>query len=344
MKKRKRMYPEYLPLGRPGVALIVVLLIIALIAAIVFEFCYDSRVKFHLAENTRDSQQALYCAEAGLAIATASLEQRGNLRADEKLAGLLSGAMQVPMGRGYCTISVAGERGKISVNGLVTRDGKPVRQQVDQMLRLIDVLNSQYQERNPVSYSLVPAIIDWIDSDDEVTVLPYVQGENRGAESNYYRNLAKPYLCKNQPMEVLSELMLVKGMTREIFHGPTDAEQAGPAVGLEQFLTVYGEGRVNINEASATVLQALCEQIDRPLAESIVQHRPYRNMDDLGKVPGMTPEVLQAIRGFVTMQPGDEYYTVIVRGVVGNCVRTLRLAVQRDGVRGRVTPLLRWEM
>lgn len=324
--------------------MIVVLLVIAVIAGIVFEFCYDSRVKFHLAENTRDSYQALYCAEGGLAVATAALEQRGNLWTDEKLAGMLSGAVQVPVGKGYCTISVAGERGKISVNGLVTRDGKPIRQQVDRMLRLIDVLNSQYEGRNPISYGIVPAIIDWIDPDDEVTVLSYVQGENSGAESDYYRNLEKPYRCKNRPMEVLSELMLVKGMTGEVFRGATGAEQAGPPMGMEQFLTVYGDGRVNINEASAIVLQSLSEQIGRTLAESVVQHRPYRNMEELGKVPGMTPEILQVVRGLVTMQSGEEYYTVTVRGVVGNCVRALRLAVRRDGVQGRVTPLIRWEM
>jgi general secretion pathway protein K len=338
------MHTEDSPLYRRGVVLIVVLLIIAVIAAIVFEFCYDSRVRFHLAENTRDSCQALYCAEAGLAIADAALEQKGNLWADEKLAGILSGVVQVPVGRGTCTITVTGERGKISVNGLVARDGKPVRQRVDQMLRLIDVLNSQYQPSHPVSYGLVAAIIDWIDSDDDVTILPYVQGENSGAESDYYRSLATPYLCKNGPVEALSELLLVKGMTCEVFHGPEDAEHTGPAMGLEQFLTVYGEGRVNINEASPTVLQTLCEQIDRPLAESIVEHRPYRNMEDLEKVPGVTPDIVQAIRGLVTMQPDDEYYTVTVSGVVGNCVRTLRLAVRRDGTQGRVTSLIRWEM
>ena len=338
------MHDEHLPLGRPGVALIVVLLIIAVIAAVVFEFCYDSRVKYHLAENTRDSYQALYCAEAGLAVATAALEQRGSLWTDEKLAGMLSGATQVPVGKGYCTIAVAGERGKISVNGLVARDGKPVRQQVDQMLRLIDVLNSQYEGRKPISYGLVPAIIDWIDTDDEVTVLPYVQGESTGAESDYYRSLKKSYRCKNRPMEVLSELMLVKGMTGEVFRGVAGADQAGPLMGMEEFLTVYGDGRVNINEASQTVLQSLSEQIDRALAEDIVEHRPYRSMEQLGKVPGMTPEILQVVRGLVTMQSGDEYYTVTVRGVVGNCVRTLRLAVRRDGVQGRVTPLIRWEM
>jgi hypothetical protein len=91
-------------------------------------------------------------------------------------------------------------------------------------------------------------------------------------------------------------------------------------------------------------LQSLSEQIDQALAESIVQHGPYRTMEELGKVPGMTPEILQAVRGFVAVQSGEEYYTVAVRGVVGNCVRTLRLAVRRDGARGRVIPLIRWEM
>jgi len=325
-------------------ALIVVLLVIAVIAAIVFEFCYDCRMKYHLAENMRDSYQALYCAEAGLALAAAALEQRSNPWTDEELAPIVSGVVEVPVGKGYCTISVAGERGKISVNSLVARDGKPVRQQVDQMLRLIDVLNSQNEGRKPISYGLIPAIIDWIDPDDEVTVLSYVQGENRGAESGYYRQLEDPYRCKNGPIEALSELMLVKGMTSEVFHGAADAEQAGPPMGMEQFLTVFGDGQVNINEASATVVQSLSEQIDPALAENIVRHGPYRTMEELSKVPGMTPEILQAVRGFVSVQSGNEYYTVAVRGVVGNCVRTLRLAVRRDGARGRITPLMRWEM
>lgn len=338
------MRAKHRRLKRPGIALIVVLLVIAVIAAVVFEFCYDCRVKYHLAENTRDACQALYCAEAGLAIATAALEQHASLQIDENLARIVSGAVQVPVGKGYCTISIAGERGKVSVNGLVGPDGKPVRQQVEQMLRLIDVLNSRHPGANPLSYGIVPAIIDWIDKDDEKTVLSYVQGENTGAESEYYRNLDKPYRCRNKPMEVLSELMLIKGMTPELYRGVIEGEQANPPAGMEQFLSVYGDGRVNINEASVTVVESLCEKIDRALAESIVQNRPYRTLAQLGKVPGMTPEILQTIRGLITMQSGDEYYTVTVRGVVGHCVRTLRLAVQKDSVQGRVTPMIRWEM
>ena len=331
--------------GERGIALIVVLLTIAVIAAIVFEFCHDSRVKYQLAENTLHSYQALYCAEAGLAMAMAALEQNNSLWSDEKLAGILSGAVQVSVGLGYCTTSVVGERGKINVNGLVTRDGKPVRHRIDQMLRLIDVLNLQRAGKNPISYSLVPAILDWIDPDNEVTILSYVQGANAGAEDAYYQNLEKPYHCKNGPLDVLSELMLVKGMTREIFYGRADAEHANPTTGMSECLTVYGgDGMVNVNDASATVLQTLCEQMDRVLAESIVQHRPYRSVEELARVPGMTREVLQAVRGLATVQSGGEFYTVTARGVVGNCVRTVRMAVRRDLSRTRVTPLICWEM
>lgn len=330
-------------LAEHGVALIVVLLILAVIAALVFEFCHNARVKYQLAENTLHSYQALYCAEAGLTMTMTVLEQSSDLWSDEKLARVLFGGTPMTVGSGQCTTTVVAERGKISVNGLVTADGKPVRARIEQMLRLIDALNAQRKEREPISYSLVAALVDWIDPDDEVTVLPYVQGANAGAEEGYYRNLDKPYHCKNGPVETLSELLLVKGMTRGIFYGQTDAGEAGFA-GLEECLTVYGDGPMNINDAPATLLQTLSEQIDAGLAQSIVKQRPYRSVGELASVPGMTPEVLRAIRGQVTVQPGGEYYTVTARGVVGNCVRTVRLALRRDLRGGQVTPLIRWEI
>ena len=330
--------------GEPGIALVIVVLIIAVIAALVLEFCHDAHLKYRLTENTLQSYQALYCAEAGVALALATLEQSSSIGPDEKLAEMLSGSVQVSVGPGYCTTAVVGECGKINVNGLVTREGKPERPRIDQMLRLIDVLNATCAGPDRISYSLVPAIMDWIDSDNEVTVLSEVQGANAGAEEEYYQGLEKPYHCKNGPLEVLSELLLVKGMTREIFYGRADAAGTGPTTGMSEYLTVYGDGAVNLNDASATVLQTLSEKIDLSLAENIVQHRPYKSIGDLAGVPGMTREVLQAVRGLVTVRPGGEYYTIAARGVVDNCVRTIRLAVRKDARQGGVTPLIRWEL
>ncbi|MBN2130864.1 MAG: general secretion pathway protein GspK [Sedimentisphaerales bacterium] len=329
---------------RRGFALVAVLLVIALIAAVIFEFNYDSRVRYQLADNLRASYQALHCAEAGLATATAALSQVDAATPDGEILKVLSGTVPVPLGEDYFTVSVAAETGKINVNGLKTPEGQLVRPRIDQMLRLIDVLNSQHDERNPLRYSLVPAIIDWIDADDEVTILPFVRGENAGAESDYYQTLTKPYRCKNRPLELLGELTLVKGMSREIFHGAPAAGKTPRMAGMKQFLTVYGDGKLNINEVSVTVLQTFSERMTRALAESVVQHRPYKNVRELSEVPGMTPDVLEEIQELAGVQAGGEYYTVTARGVAGQCVRTLRVVVKRDRRKGRCVPLVRWEL
>lgn len=338
------MHGRYPLRSRSGVVLIVVLLIVSVLAAIVFEFCYDCRMKVHLADNARRASQALYCAEAGVAIAMAALEQTTDLWTHDELLGILSGAVQVPLGEGYCVVSVGREQGKINVNGLVDGKGQPVRQRVDQMLRLIDLLNEQNGDRKPISYGVVAAMIDWIDVDDEVTVLPSVRGENSGAEDAYYQDREKPYRCRNGPLEVLGELLFVKGMTREILCGSTDTEQESPAVGMESFLTVYGGGRLNINEASITILRTLSERMDRSLAESIVEHRPYRSLEELNQVPGMTPEVFNAIREAAGGQGGDQHFIVTSQGVVGKSVRVVRVVVEKNRIGGRLTRLIRWEL
>lgn len=329
---------------RSGMVLIAVLLILSVITAIVLEFHYDARIRFQMADNTRTAYQALHCAEAGLTIAAAALEQKSNIWTEDELVETLSGSVRVPVGKGHCTIVVSGESGRINVNDLIDGNGRPVRSRVDQMLRLIDLLNGQSLDGNRLSYSLVPAIIDWIDVDDEVTVLPFVQGQNAGAESKYYRSLEKPYECRNGPLDVLGELILVKGVTREVLYGRMQDGQSVPAAGLESLLTVHGSGRPSLNQASVLMLQSLSEQIDRPLAERIVEHRPYSTLDELARVPGMTPDILKVIRERTTVHATDEHYTVTVCGTVGRSVRTVRVVFQRGGARRRVTPLVRWEL
>ena len=55
------------------------------------------------------------------------------------------------------------------------------------------------------------SIQDWIDPDD----LPRVAG----AESDYYQGLTPPYYAKNAPIDDLSELLLVRGVTPEMYWG-----------------------------------------------------------------------------------------------------------------------------
>lgn len=109
---------------------------------------------------------------------------------------------------------------------------------------------------SPEAGDIADAIIDWRDEDDELS--------EYGAENGYYQTLNPPYSCKNKNFEVLEELFLVKGMTQEIFDK------------VKSFITIFGDGGVNINTADTLVFQSL--GLTLSLAEKI---RRYRSGSDL---------------------------------------------------------------
>ena len=102
-----------------------------------------------------------------------------------------------------------------------------------------------------VNNELAASIIDWRDADNNM--------RTGGAESRYYMNLAIPYECKNLPFESVEELLLVKEANPVLF------EQ------INEFLTVYGGGLVNINTCSQQVLVAM--GLAEDLAERLVELR-----------------------------------------------------------------------
>jgi len=332
-----------------GFVLIAVLLIISVLVTIILEFNYESRMKLHLSDNFHNASKALNYAEAGISIAIASLKQNENILYDEKFIPLFSGGIQIPVESGFCTILVNDESGKINVNTLKASGDKVVRHRVDQMLKLVDLLNYQYQEQSPVSYSLIPAIIDWVDYDDEVTILPFIKRENEGAENNYYKDLIDPYKCKNAPFETLNELLLVKGVTTEIFHGRAGdkAQNIGPVDGIEQYLTIYGAGKININEASPIVILSLSEKMSPLLAQSIVEQRKIKRFVSVGQlqnVPGMTPQVYESVRELITVKPKERYYNVTVTGVAGQFIRKVKVVLRSDSSNARIETILRIEL
>ena len=95
------------------------------------------------------------------------------------------------------------------------------------------------------------AIIDW--RDEDVVVSP------RGAEDDYYKSLDMPYKCKNGKFQILEELLLVRGVTPEIFSK------------IKDFITVYGKGKTNINTAGFSIFVALGLSSD--FAERMIKFR-----------------------------------------------------------------------
>jgi len=81
------------------------------------------------------------------------------------------------------------------------------------------------------------AIEDWRDEDDTQRA--------SGAEDFYYGSLSNAYDCKDAPFEHVEELLLVRGISPEVYRR------------LEPYVTVYGSGLVNLNTASPEVVRAL---------------------------------------------------------------------------------------
>lgn len=96
-------------------------------------------------------------------------------------------------------------------------------------------------------------LIDWRDKDSQLSI-PLGSAEDR-----YYRNLTHSYECKDADFEILPELLLVKEMNQELFNK------------IKDFVTVYGDGSININTAPKEVLLAL--GLDDDIVEKILSFR-----------------------------------------------------------------------
>jgi len=131
--------------------------------------------------------------------------------------------------------------------------------------------------------TIVSSIQDWIDRDN----LPHVSG----TESDYYEGLNPPYVAKNGPIDDLAELLLISGITPEMYWGPAHTNHSLAAfqereqhllgfqpqflscnVGLVDLFTPFSSGRININTASAEVLQVVLG-IDQDIASRIIEFR-----------------------------------------------------------------------
>jgi type II secretory pathway component PulK len=209
---------------------------------------------------------AYFIARAGIALCIAELNRDKEANTYDALKDEWSNKAELfndrPVGNGF--LSVAYEYS----NQLKTISGEGESTVTNTFYGMIDeerkinintasaaVLEALFQSQASLTPSqakeIADSIIDWRDTDDTKRA--------NGAETGYYQSLSSPYPCKNSKFEIFEELILVKGIRPEIFQTVKD------------FITVYGDGRVNINTAPYPVLHALGPS--EILAEKIIRCR-----------------------------------------------------------------------
>jgi type II secretory pathway component PulK len=267
--------------GEEGVALILALLCVVLLSAIVVEYAYETQVEASLTTNSQDDFEAYVAAKSGVAAGMGMLEgdlvesaasvgsqplnqetldqlKEGQLpsgaEADTMLDMWAQGVPHQKMNNAILQCHIADEYGKINLNALVTtnQEGQPqVNEPLAEALRVLFSLCEV--EEDPTD-----RIIDWLDPDDDA-------GPN-GAESDVYSGIEPPLACKNGPMDSLEELLLIPGITPELYfdlnRDPAEREQLLEGekwMTLPDVLTVHGapDGRININTAPRLVLESI---------------------------------------------------------------------------------------
>ncbi len=306
---------------RRGFVVVVVLCMVIMLSVLLLGFNYKSRSNLRAVDDFRKSEQALNCARAGLNIAIAAIRNTGDIYTNKTLLNLFSGESTFDVGDGKCSVAIAEENGKLNINLLKDKTGRLNRSRIEQLLRLIDLTNQERSGHSHIGYGIVPSIIDWTDDDDEVTYLPFIKHENLGAESAYYGRLEPPYRCKNAPLDTTGELLLVKGVTPQVYDC------------IRDYITVYGEGEININCASKRVIESLSEKMDPVLAQLIIDRRkikPFESIMELQDVPGMTDDIYYTIKKTATISPTERHYHVTSWGNVDRLSCEIVAILKRD--------------
>lgn len=278
-----------------GMVLILVLWAIAVLALIAGGLCFAMRQTLALSSIDQDTITAHWLARAGVERAIAAVmddlmafdtqsdlwfDDPTQMRQIEFAAGTFSVVHDdyepIPAG----LYGVADESAKLNIS-VATRA---------QLMKLPDMTDP-----------IAAAIIDWRDRNEEP--------EPDGIERSFYAGLGHPYTIRNGPFRTVRELLLVRGVTDELFYGedlnlnglldpneddgeanpPNDNADGRLDRGWAAYVTVYsyeknvdGEGRKRLNLKNAdanTLAQRLT--LETWAAKSIVKAREKKQFQHL---------------------------------------------------------------
>lgn len=168
-----------------GVALVLVLWLVALLTIVAASFSTQSKVESRLAGNAKDALQANLMAQSGFNRAILEL-----MVSDPQSRWNFNGQVYpLETERGEIKIAIRNVSGLLDLN----------KANRDQLNKLFILLTDDPRERE----ALVDRLNDWRDSDDLRRLL--------GAEDEDYRAAGYPYITAGQDLKILEELGYVMG-------------------------------------------------------------------------------------------------------------------------------------
>ncbi len=333
-----------------GIALIVVLIVIVVLGILAGGFAYTMRVETTLARRASFSSELDWIGRAGVAhgqwILSQACQNEPYDALNQAWAGGTGSACSneppgtVQVGNGSFTLKITDMDRYFNIN-------RADEQILAQALTLIGV------DAGAMT-TVANSILDWRDIDKNPRM--------SGTESEVYEQQNPPYLAKDGPIDDLSELLLIRGVTPNMYSASHGGKMAPPinrgagqqsvfeeptyALHLDELFTPLSGPGVNINTAPAAVLQLL-PAIDENVAQAIIQARagpdgqdggiddaPFRNPSEVVmRVPGL-PIDPNALARFFTVR--SQVFKVEITANIGGTSRDYVAIVRRMGASGKV--------
>jgi type II secretory pathway component PulK len=273
-----------------GYVLIIILIITTLLISIASEFIVVAQTNIGYGQKLKNRLRAGYLAKSGIQLC------QFILYADLKGMGaeMITGKATDKDTDSY------NDMWAINVPELPIEDGFLKLEIVDENSKInLSVLANEFTDRTKFYYftqnflmnmglplDIADAIHDWVDIDEQK--MPY------GAEGpDYYQTLSPPYDSKNNAMDSVDEMLLMKGMTPEIYYGfgggNTEAEKR------EQNLVDDNKGNVDLSldkieelagEATAKKEEKRESERDRNLELPAIGKERSRKLSDYFTVYG----------------------------------------------------------
>jgi len=253
-------------IAKEGAALLVALWVLIILSLIVGSFAFETQLEAMLVSHKRKKFRAEMAAYSGLEYARAILDQQSNAKEleiedmDEDQADFMQAALfsqrgltttsEVELGNSHFRVTLESAEAGRNIN-LLSRE---------EWIEILEMANISSTEWD----TMVDCLEDWIDEGD--------LHQLNGAESDdpFYQD--RGYPVKNGPLDSVEELLLIKGWGKDVLFGKEEDENSDAIFGVANLLTVWGDGKVNLNTASTDVLLSFAEYEDWEL-ESVLEAR-----------------------------------------------------------------------
>lgn len=331
-RKQTPRIPQSPRLDQKGMALLITVMTVSLLVAVTIQYYRTTWQQFLVSNNYRVGSQLQTIADSGVNIAMALLQADGEDNGADSLledwAEFSKESFAGTFSAGSLLLKVNDQSGRLQINSLVNHDSgasgeeeEGIEVELRRILLRLLLSGSFSVESEEQARSIVDALVDWIDKDDQETDL--------GAESGYYQSLDTPYSCRNGSVQYIEELLFVKGITPELLFGGQGR------LGLADFLTVHGDdGKVNLNTAPLLLVKSFSSQIEDDLLVTFDEYRKDEANEERLAALAWYQEV-DGWPGYIVIDEAlqttaSSYFQIVATGEFDNFSRTVRAVVERS--------------